>query len=115
MCRQLAMKNELEERFWSKVEKAPGDECWTWKGAVTGNGYGYFWLDGVAVRAHRVAFWLTNGTWPEVVAHLCNNRVCVRPLHLKGCTQKENINDAHQQGRIYNVWHTSRLQKGKGR
>lgn len=55
-------KRTVEERFWEKVERRGPDECWLWLGGKTGGGYGYFWLDGRMVRAHRFAYGASCGT-----------------------------------------------------
>lgn len=70
------------ERFWVKVDKS-GD-CWQWTGATT-NGYGVFRLNGAARLAHRVAYAWANGPVPNgsEVDHMCFNRGCVRPSHLR--------------------------------
>jgi hypothetical protein len=83
------MKN-LSERFWSKVDKT--DTCWTWIGALNHNGYGHFRYNGKASRVHRVAFMEFNGTIPDgaTVDHVCHNRACVRPEHLRLLTSKQN-------------------------
>lgn len=70
------------ERFWAKVDKA-GD-CWVWTGATT-NGYGAFRFNGGARLAHRVSYMWANGPIADgaEVDHMCFNRGCVRPSHLR--------------------------------
>jgi HNH endonuclease len=70
--------------------------CWDWTGGITGNGYGYIYLDGRGtprVAAHRVAYELLVGPIPPglQIDHLCRNRRCVNPLHLEVVTQTENV------------------------
>jgi len=54
------------------------------------------------VRATHVAWSLANGPVPRglYVLHKCDTPACVRPDHLRVGTQKENIQDALQKGRI---------------
>ena len=80
-----------EARFWAKVEKT--DTCWIWIASIDANGYGQFSLDGMNVRAHRVAYELEVGPIPDGLHldHLCRVRNCVRPAHLEPVTQQENI------------------------
>ena len=80
------------ERFWAKVDKT--GECWNWTAATYGNGYGHFGVsaDRGAI-AHRYAWEQTNGTIPAgaLLDHMCHNRACVNPQHLRIVTQKQNI------------------------
>lgn len=96
----ISGRKSPEQRFWEKVDKnGPTPEhrpelgpCWVWT-AATIEEYGYFWLDGDNVRAHRVSCEWERGPIPEglVVDHLCRNHSCVRPSHLEAVTEQENI------------------------
>lgn len=86
----------VEDRFWSKVQIAEPDDCWTWKGRVRPAGYGYFDVRSgerfYPRHAHRVAYELTHGALPSdlVVDHLCRNTLCVNPAHMEPVTPGEN-------------------------
>lgn len=71
-----------EDRFWSKVAKSEG--CWLWTGAVV-NGYGVFRINSGNQVAHRVSYRWANGDIPhgDEVDHMCFNRSCVNPGHLR--------------------------------
>lgn len=92
-----------------------GTACWEWIGAYVVNrgGMRYGKLD---VRrkqgkfkgkrktwyAHRLAVIVFKGRrlWPrQVVAHLCNNSLCINPEHLLGGSQRKNIQQCVRDGR----------------
>lgn len=82
--------------FWSKVDVRAIDECWPWLQSTASHGYGQTW-DGVTVRlAHRVGWALANEQQvPDgmTVDHICHNRTCINPDHLRLLTNVENARD----------------------
>jgi hypothetical protein len=84
----------LEVRFWEKVEKT--DTCWLWTGATTkkgGEGYGQIAISGkIKAPAHRVSYELARGPIQEgmFLDHICMNKLCVNPDHLREVTPKQN-------------------------
>ncbi|WP_107327480.1 HNH endonuclease [Agrobacterium pusense] len=93
------------ERFWSKVDRAPGHgrngDCWPWQGAMLPDGYGHF-RDGDKVRpAHVVSYELENGPLPEGMngLHSCDYRRCVNPSHIFAGTHQDNMSDMVAKGR----------------
>jgi hypothetical protein len=85
------------ERFLNKVCKT--ENCWLWTGAIHTNGYGVI---GVGSRtdntrrteyAHRLSYMFYVAPIAEgmEIDHVCRNRVCVNPDHLRVVTHKDNI------------------------
>ena len=102
-------RTELETRFWSKVNKKERDECWNWlAGGYKQDGYGRFGLFGKCEKSNRVAFYLTNGYFPDFVLHTCNNKLCCNPNHLYDGTRRDNVLDMMRAGTF-----RSPLQKGE--
>jgi hypothetical protein len=77
-------------KFWSQVDKT--ETCWNWTGCVINNGYGKIGYAGKQILVHRYSYEMSGDIIPEgmFVDHICSNRVCVRPDHLRIVTRKEN-------------------------
>jgi len=80
---------DMEERFWLKVEKT--ETCWNWTASVSARGYAQY-RSPVGLQAHRYAYTITHGPIPDglVIDHMCYNRICVNPSHLRAITNKQN-------------------------
>jgi hypothetical protein len=94
---------QMSDRFWSKVDKT--GQCWLWRSAIGGSGYGFFWIGGAkrSEYAHRLAWMSANGkvTIPVgmVIMHSCDNKLCVNPAHLSLGTPIDNKQDSVRKGR----------------
>lgn len=89
----------VERRFWAKIHQS--GRCWIWQGSNNGR-YGEVRLaKGRKVYAHRLSYEMVWGPVPDglVVAHRCDNPLCVKPSHLFAATQAENVHDMIAKGR----------------
>lgn len=67
--------------------------CWEWQMARTPSGYGQWTVRGLTTsRAHRIVWELLRGPIPDglVIDHLCRNRACCNPDHLRVVTLRVN-------------------------
>jgi hypothetical protein len=99
---KIRKQRPLSERLWEKVAKGNSDDCWTWLGSFDSRGYGQFWHDKTVRRAHRVAFELEKGEIPNglCVLHKCDNPLCCNPEHMRLGSQRDNMQDRYDKGRI---------------
>lgn len=85
-------RKNTRENFYSKLKKMSND-CWEWQAKIHNpTGYGHICINGKTYLAHRVSYELHIGKIPKglTVDHVCRNRKCVNPLHLRLLTGKEN-------------------------
>ncbi len=73
--------------------------CHLWTGTISRNGYGVLTVDARTQLAHRTAFFLADGRWPECALHHCDNPQCVRRSHLFEGDRMVNSNDKVAKGR----------------
>jgi hypothetical protein len=97
------MASDPAARFARKVERQPNG-CLLWTGAKDKDGYGKFQLNSAGkqqhVRAHRYAYFLARGHWPNRLAlHSCDTPGCVNPDHLEDGDQGQNVRDCVARGR----------------
>lgn len=103
--------NLINQRFWKKVQKT--NSCWLFTGGLA-RGYGHFSYEDKPIKAHRFSWIIHFGAIPKnkLVCHKCDIRNCVNPDHLFLGTQRDNIQDMIQKGRINRAGengHNSRL------
>lgn len=76
--------------------------CVEWQGAKSTAGYGQKRLNGKTVYVHRLAYIEAHGEIPKglVVRHTCYNPACYNVDHLIIGTQKQNMQDCSERGRV---------------
>jgi hypothetical protein len=89
----------IAERYWAKVDKRGPDECWPWLGGKTRDGYGQI-FEGPGHNksftptrfAHHLALEFAGVEVPPgmVRDHICKNRGCQNPAHIRVVTQYFN-------------------------
>lgn len=84
------------DRIWDHIDSSDGpDACWPWQRS-THRGYGQISWDEdgkrVTGKAHRAAWTATHGVIPVpmTIDHICRNRGCCNPSHLRLLTNSEN-------------------------
>jgi hypothetical protein len=94
------------ERLWTRVDvRFDHAACWEWQGYRDRRGYGQIGVSRPRRRlvyAHRLAWEDTNGPIPDgmMVCHSCDNPPCCNPAHLFLGTQRDNMQDASDKGRV---------------
>jgi hypothetical protein len=87
-----AVESERFDKFLTHISEGKLNECWEWVGPKLCRGYGLFNYRYKTVYAHRAAYEFAYGEIPTEleVMHLCHNKSCVNPNHLKLGTIGEN-------------------------
>ncbi|MCG6495678.1 HNH endonuclease [Kitasatospora sp. A2-31] len=98
-----------EALVWSQIARRGPDKCWEWNG-TTRNGYGWAPSGANLVgspSAHVVAYTLARGLREApanlLLRHLCDNKPCCNPAHLRPGNLAENNRDqarARREGRM---------------
>ncbi len=88
----------LPPRITRRIIPNPQTGCWEWTGAQR-KGYGQVGWQRRVVVVHRLVWQTLRGPIPEglVMDHLCRNRCCCNPDHLRVVTGYENVMDGRSQ------------------
>lgn len=90
----------LRNRLAEQSMPAPPSACILWLGGIFADGYGKVKFRGRNMRAHRAAYFLNRGHWPEhQLRHLCDTPLCIAVSHLVPGTPADNSRDMVTRGR----------------
>ena len=89
-----APRKDGRTRYLEKVERLGPDDCWSWRGAVTG-GRGRISWNGKPEMATRIGWELEYGYAPGElhVCHTCDHPWCHNPRHWFLGTHQDNMAD----------------------
>ena len=79
-------------KFMHKIKKDEETGCWEWIGKLHRHKYGITHQDGDSAWTHRLSFTHFVGPIPQyhVIDHICENKGCCNPEHLKAVTLSVN-------------------------
>lgn len=107
-CFDIRRREDLWLKIVDRVEICRVTKCWNYGGADSGDGrgggYGRMYYQGQTIAVHLAMFTLVHGylhRWQQV-DHICCNRACVNPDHLKAVTHKQNQKLRAQRARKIN-------------
>lgn len=86
------LDNKIIEVFKTKYLLSK-EGCFIWNKSKDSKGYGIFCYKGKRVLAHRFSFITFKDKIPSdlVIDHICKNKLCVNPEHLRLLTRIENV------------------------
>lgn len=82
------------------------NDCWNWKNCKDQNGYGIVYYNKQNYYTHRAAYKLK---YPEedisnlIIRHLCHNRLCCNPDHVKSGSRRDNSIDSRDYSKSYKL------------
>lgn len=93
------LEPEYIKRLFSHISFNKKTDCWDWTGNCNKDGYGRFRYCGPKVLVHRLMFaWITGKSLSRkihkdipILDHICENRRCCNPAHLRLTTHKINV------------------------
>ena len=99
-------KDQRDEKFWDNVAIIPFHPCWEWIGPKDEKGYGRFHVGNHKYsKAHNYSLSLVEEINPTMVRdHICRNRGCVNPKHLRQVSSRTNtLENSRSNGAINKI------------
>lgn len=98
----------IERKFWKKVRMGTPSKCWIWTGYVNEFGYGRIRLtkEKRNISAHRLSLQLHGVRLlpGKYVDHMCMNKACVNPNHLRQVTPRKNFFENTRHEGVATYW-----------
>ena len=91
-----------EQRFLKNIKISTKENgCWIWTGSIGSRGYGKISINNKTLLVHRYSYEYYKGKIPKdkIIMHICDQRECVNPKHLRAGTSQDNCLDMHEKGR----------------
>lgn len=87
------MRKTIKDRLERSIILNPYTGCWDTLLAKNDKGYSQIWYENHTKGAHRVSYQVYVGGIPlgKVLDHICRNRSCINPHHLRPVTHRENV------------------------
>jgi hypothetical protein len=93
-------KKTILDMDWLQARTAiEPDGCWRWTKSIMSHGYGQAMVNGQHTTAHRAAYYIKHGEWPNIARHTCDHRYCANPDHIINGTIADNSRDYAERGR----------------
>lgn len=88
----LSKDEPVKPLFLSYVSFDKETTCWNWKGYKSELNYGSISIDGRIFLSHRLSYTIFVEPIKKglVIDHICHNRACCNPEHLRAVTIREN-------------------------
>lgn len=92
LLRKMTIIEFIKFMAFVRIQPASEGECWLWVGKRHRHNYGQFNQDGDTAWVHRLSYRYYKGPIPKglVIDHICENKNCVNPAHLKAVTLSQN-------------------------
>ena len=91
-CADITLNDDQIFRFKTLCGEIFNDKCVEWPKCKTKKGYGIYQVGGRPRLAHRVSYLIFKGDLDNklIIDHICRNRSCINPDHLRQVTHREN-------------------------